>query len=232
MNDPAYKERFAIEIDDADIVVATSSYTRTDFEEMKRLRLLFRAFEHFGLLRHVFRWLQIDHGVRALDLIHEVDRAIEADPGRFPLLTWVGRYFDLVTIPPGGWPPFYDEVSELLYERYDLAGDPGLAVVLQLQEFLMPRRGRRFPDVVTLDHDYMAWVDHHRAGGRTPLARFGPVDLAVDDPGGVCDDRLVRNGFSIRREEACDNPFWVLNDWELDSVLARPMATGVPFMGS
>ena len=39
----------------------------------------------------------------------------------------------------------------------------------------------------------------------------------------------MRNYFSIRREEACDNPFWVLNDWELDSELRRPMATAVPF---
>lgn len=231
MNDPAYRERFSIETDDADIVVATSSYTRTDFDEMKRLRLLFRAFEHFGLLRHLFRWLQIEHGVRALDLIHEIDRAIIADPSRYPLLTWVGRYFDLVTVPPGGWPPFYDEVADLLGDRYGLSGDPGMLTVLRLQAFLMPRRGRRFPERLTLDHDYVSWLEHHRNGraGRR-LAEFGPAEVAVDDPIGVCEGRLVRNGFSIRREEACDNPFWVLNDWELDSVLARPMATAVPFM--
>lgn len=231
MNDPAYRERFGIETDGADIVVSTSSYTREDFEEMKRLRLLFRAFEHFGLLRHLFRWLKVERGINALDLIHDIDRAIIADPHRYPLLTWVGRYFDLVTAPPVGWPPFYAEVADLLADRHGLHGDPGFETVIRVQEFLMPARGRRFPAVIELDHDFVGWLDHHRSSGvPRALTSFGPSRLSVDDPVGVCEERLVRNGFSIRREEACDNPFWVLNDWELDSVLARPMAAAVPFL--
>ena len=63
---------------------------------------------------------------------------------------------------------------------------------------------------------------------RTRLVDHGPGTLIVDDPAGVCDGRLLRNQFSIRRLEACDNPFWVLNDWELQSELMRPMATAVP----
>ena len=233
MNDPAYSERFRIELDPSNILVSTSSYTREDFEEMKRLRLLFRSFEHFGLMRHLFRWLQHERGIRALDLIHEIDRAITEDAPRYPLLTWVGRYFDLVTAPPGGWPPFYDEVADLLADRYGLHDDPGLDVVLAVQRFLMPARGRVFPATLALDHDYVAWLDDLQSGaGDAPLADYGPGELVVDDPAGICEARIVRNGFSIRREEACDNPFWVLNDWELDSVLARPMATAVPFLSS
>ena len=233
MNDPAYRERFAIELDESNILVSTSSYTREDFDEMKRLRLLFRSFEHFGLMRHLFRWLQHERGIGALDLVHEIDRAISEEPGRYPLLTWVGRYFDLVTAPPGGWPPFYDEVADLLADRHGLSDDPGLDVVLAVQRFLMPARGREFPAVLPLEHDYVAWLDDLQNGAATtPLAEYGPGELVVDDPAGVCDVRIVRNGFSIRREEACDNPFWVLNDWELDSVLARPMATAVPFLTS
>ncbi len=229
MNDPEYRRRFAIEVDDANIVVSTSSYTRDDFEEMQRLRLLFRAFEHFGLLRHVFRWLQQERGIRALDLIHEIDRAMANEAAAYPLLTWVGRYFDLVTAPPGGWPPFYEEVARLLEDRLGIASDPGLSTVLEVQAFLMPVRGRRFPDEIVLDHDYVAWLEHHEAGGDgRPLSSFPTGHLVVDDPAGVCEARIVRNGFSIRREEACDNPFWVLNDWELASELARPMATAVP----
>lgn len=232
MNAPEYRERFAIELDAANVLVSTSSYTREDFEEMKRLRLLFRAFEHFGLLRHLFRWLQYERGLRALDVIHEIDRAIIAEPSRYPLLTWVGRYFDLVTAPPCGWPPFYAEVVDLLGDRFGLQDDPELDVVLAVQLFLMPRRGRRFPDSLALDHDYVAWLHDRQQGRARPLGEYGPGELVVDDPMGVCEARIVRNGFSIRREEACDNPFWVLADWELDSALARPMATSIPYLNS
>ncbi len=69
MNEPGYRKQFAIETDAANVVVATSSYTRADFDEMLRLRLLFRSLEHYGLLRHLFRWLQHEHGLRAVDLI-------------------------------------------------------------------------------------------------------------------------------------------------------------------
>jgi len=233
MNAPDYKDRFAIELDESNILVATSSYTREDFEEMKRLRLLFRAFEHFGLMRHLFRWLQHEHGLRALDVIQELDRAIAEEPQRYPLLTWVGRYFDLVTAPPGGWPPFYDEIADLLGDRYGLHDEPGLDVVLAAQAFLMPARGRSFPATLPLEHDYVQWLDDVHDGTATrPLAEYPPGQLVVDDPAGVCDRQIMQNGFSMRREEACDNPFWVLNDWELDSALARPMATAVPYLAS
>lgn len=234
MNAPDYRERFRIETDDANVLVATSSYTREDFEEMKRLRLLFRACEHYGLMRHLFRWLQVEHGVRALDLLHDIDRAIISEPDRYPLLTWVGRYFDLITAPPGGWPPFYDEVVDLLDERHGIVRDEAMDTVLAVQLFLMPSRARRFPDRLELAHDYVAWhraTSHGSGSAEVPrLVDLPPGELVVDDPAGVCDARLLRNGFSIRREEACDNPFWVLNDWELDSELARPMATAVPLL--
>ena len=233
MNDPAYREEFAIVTDESNIVVSTSSYSRDDFDEMLRLRLLFRSLEHYGLLRHLFRWLQREHGIRALDLVHDIDRAIIEDPERYPLLTWVGRYFDLVTVPPGGWTPFYDEVIELLEARHGVAWSPAMGTVIAVQEFLMPTRQRQFPDSISLDHDYVTWYRFTSGDGTdVRLADLGPGELIVDDPAGVCDARLLRNQFSIRRLEACDNPFWVLNDWELQSDLARPMGTAIGVLSS
>ena len=226
------QEAFAIVTDESNIVVSTSSYTRADFDEMLRLRLLFRSLEHYGLLRHLFRWLQREHGIRAVDLVHDIDRAIIEDPERYPLLTWVGRYFDLVTVPPGGWAPFYDEVVDFLAARHGVEWTSAMGTVIAVQEFLMPTRQRQFPDAISLDHDYVTWYRATSGDDGPPLpdlrlAQLGPGELIVDDPAGVCDARLLRNQFSIRRLEACDNPFWVLNDWELQSDLARPMATAV-----
>ena len=96
----------------------------------------------------------------------------------------------------------------------------------------MPTRQRQFPDRISLDHDYATWYQVSAAPAaegdpNVRLADLGPGELIVDDPAGVCDARLLRNQFSIRRLEACDNPFWVLNDWELQSDLTRPMATSI-----
>lgn len=237
MNEPGYRAEFQIVTDESNVIVSSVSYTRDDFDEMLRLRLLFRSLEHYGLLRHLFRWLQHEHNLLAVELIHDIDRAISAEPAEYPLLTWVGRYFDLMTIPPGGWPPFYDEVVRLLEVRHGIVRDEEMDTVLAVQAFLMPTRRRSFPDSIQLNHDYVAWYQSTYAvasfGEPAPRLRsYGPSQLIVEDPAGVCDGRLLRNYFSMRRLEACDNPFWVLNDWELQSDLTRPMATAVPVLSS
>ena len=124
MNAPEYREQYHdrarhVEHPGLDVVVHARGLRGDEAD-----RLLFRSFEHFGLLRHLFRWLQFERQLRALDVVHEIDRAITAEPERYPLLTWVGRYLSLVAAPPCGWPPFYAEVVDLLADRFGLRDDP------------------------------------------------------------------------------------------------------------
>lgn len=231
MNDPEYRREWKVEADEYGVVCASSTFTRDDYEQMKRLRLLYRAVEHFGLLRHVLRHLQWEHGLRALDVIHDIDRAIVRDPVRYPLLAFVGRVFDIYTVPPVAWEPFFDEVVDFLHAEYGLTLDGPLATVLSVQRAVLPARNRAFPDVIELEHDY---VEYRRdrsslADGAVPsrLADYGPGRLQVSDPTGVCDRYIQRNEMPDRRDHTTSNLFWVGYDWELDSPLMRHLVTNV-----
>lgn len=232
MNEPAYREEHQIVVDEHGIVVGASSFSRDDYEKMKRLRLVYRAFDHFGLLRHILYFLQAERGLQALDVMEEVDTVVGTDPWRYPLLAFVARVFDLYTIPPVGWEPFYDEVVAFLGDTYGLALDSELAAVLTLQRALMPTRGRTYPIEVELEHDYVSWRRDLAAVGRgaairRPLKSYGPTTVSVDDPGEVRYRYLKRNDFPGRRSATTGNLFWVGYDWELASPLSRHLATNV-----
>ena len=130
-----------------------------------------------GLLRHVLRWLQWDHGVAATEVMDRLITIGEEDPGRFPHLTWTLARFDQHATAPEGWRAFYDEVRRLLIEDHGVAPGSGLDTVLALNRFLMPTPGRRFPDSrpVLLT----AVVPVHRCGAvpashRVPCCLAGP----------------------------------------------------------
>jgi radical SAM superfamily enzyme YgiQ (UPF0313 family) len=231
MNDPEYRAEWAVEADEFGVVCASSTFSRADYDQMKRLRLLYRALDHFGLLRHVLRHLQWEHGLRSLDVIHDIDRAIVEDPLRYPLLGFVGRVFDMYTVPPVAWEPFFDEVVQFLADRYDIELDPALSTVIGVQRFVLPARGRRFPDTIELAHDYVAYRRDRTtlAEGEAPrrLAEYGPGRLTVDDPNGVCVRYIQRNEMPDRRDHTTSNLFWVGYDWELESPLMRHLVTNV-----
>jgi len=232
MNDPAYRAEHELVVDEHGVIVGASSYTRADYERMKRLRLVYRAFDHFGLLRHVLRVLQWDHGLPAIELMDEIDLAVDEDPHRFPLVSFICRAFDLYTIPPVAWEPFYREVVDLLTELHPEIAGPGLDAALAVQLALIPTRGRSYPFVVELPHDYVAYREHQAASTRgeairRPLHRFGPATMRVDDPGDVVVRFLKRNHFPSRRSATTGNLFWVGYDWELGSPLIRHLATNL-----
>ncbi len=232
MNEPAYRQEHQIVVDEHGIVVGASSFSRDDYEKMKRLRLIYRAFDHFGLLRHVLYFLQAERGLQALDVMEEVDTVVGADPSRYPLLTFVARVFDLYTIPPVGWEPFYDEVVDFLGDAYGLSLDSDLAAVFTLQRALMPTRGRDYPIEVELEHDYVSWrrdlaAVERGAAIRRSLKSYGPTTVSIDDPGDVRHRYLKRNDFPGRRSATTGNLFWVGYDWELASPLSRHLATNV-----
>jgi radical SAM superfamily enzyme YgiQ (UPF0313 family) len=228
MNEPSYRERYQIRTDHNSVVVSTSTFTEADFQRMRWLRLIYRAADHFGALRHLLRYLQWDHGIRALDLIDRLDESMTARGNRFPLLAFYCRLSDLYTMPPVAWEPFFDEVVEWLAEEYGVECDSALKAVIDLQLALLPAKGRAFPELVRLEHDVLAYRADHRAFtdeviDPRPLAEYGPLEFEVDDPGAVCAHRIRRNDFLVRRDMESGNLFWIGLDWELASPFARPL---------
>jgi hypothetical protein len=231
MNAPEYRARHRIRSDEHGIVLATATFSDADRDRMYRLRRADVTFEVFGLLRHVLRWVQWDHGIEATTVMDRLLDVVEATPLRFPHLTWVLSYFDLFPTAPGGWPAFYAEVRELLVDDLAIPEDSGLDTVIRLNEFLMPFRGRAFPATIDLGHDYAAYYQGaarslyetgHAGTPAAPLTSFAPASLTVwGDPMGLCDEGPRLAGDS--RDSVLQGDFYMAatSAYELHSPLTR-----------
>lgn len=233
MNAPNYREKWELVVDENGVLVGSSTYSREDYKAMAQLRLLYRAFDHFGILRHLLHFLEWEHGIRGVDLMDRINRTVNSDVGRYPLLSFVARQFDIYTAPPVGWDPFFDEVKDFLLDAYGIEADTALCTVLDLQKALMPFHGRKFPEVVTLDHDYSAYrrdriaIRRGQATAVRPLKDYPPMTMELGDPGRVCDEYIVRNDYAERRSASTGNLFWIGYDWELDSPFPRHTSTNI-----
>jgi len=190
MADPAYQQAYAIRVDDRQFLVSTSSYTEADLAQMLAIWSAFDIADGYAVLRYVLRYLQWDHGIAATEFVHALVRQVHEDPARHPSLTWLLRHFHEERMVPGGWGPLYVEIGRLAAERFGVAMDSGFATALQVNELLLPRQGRRFPQTHALAHDFVAYFDRHRrardpAGPR--LVEFPPGELVVSDPHRMCE---------------------------------------------
>ena len=203
MNEPRYRERFRIRIDDRGVVSSTAQMPPRDLARAVGLRTVEIIANRLGVLRHVGRFLQWDHGVPFVDLLERLLVVTTDHPQRFPLLTWLVENFDRHPTAPVGWASVYDEVGHFVAGELGLDLDPAaedLATVLAVQRALMPSPERTFPYTVELAHDYVAY--HHAAtaglttDGRAtaplrPLVDHPPGSLTVTaDPLGLCDTGL------------------------------------------
>lgn len=234
MNDPEYKERFRLVIDDDNVVVGTSSFDAGAYAEMLRVRRAFRAGEHFGVVRHLIRYVEHQTGMPAIDQLDAMSIAGRDDPERWPGLRWLTHHLVRWTVPPAGWEPLLAEVRAFAVTELGAPDEPGLDLVVQVQHALLPWPGRSFPDPVPLAHDYVRW---YRSVLR-PTGPDGPADLAlldlppavleVRDPEGVCGRNRslhLREHPHPELDSVIWNDFWIVDDWELDSPLARPLVS-------
>jgi hypothetical protein len=115
---------------------------------------------------------------------------VAVDPAAYPGLSWLLRHFHEERTALGGWGPLYAELGRFAVARFGVALDSGFRVALQVNELLMPRPGRRFPESYALEHDFVGWFRSRlRARGGVPrrLADQAPGVLEIDDPHGLCE---------------------------------------------
>ena len=229
MNEPAHRRAHQIGVGPGNIVTHTSSFSLDDRNRMMRLRYAHTLFEHFGLLRHVFRFAQWEHGHRFMDLAAQLVDRCDRDPHAYPVINWALRYFDLYSVPPVGWPAFFAEARQFVTEELEIPSTSALDTVFAVQAFLMPEFRRPLPDRIELDHDYLAYyrdatAELFRSGAATgperPLSSYSPGSLTIDgDPANLTEWRMRPHDDS--RDEVFVRPFWVSSVFELDSPLAR-----------
>jgi hypothetical protein len=229
MNAPAYRQDHGLVLDETDVVIASDTFSAADRSLMMGLRMAERTFEHLGLLRHVLRYLQWDHGQPAMDVLLSIVIETRRAPERFPLLAWTLQHLDGILAPPGGWRPFYREVRRFVTSELGIPDDPALDTVIAVQFACMPDRRRTYPSTTSLPHDYVAYYHDATAALRTtgqagtpskPLAAHPPGDLTVSgDPARLAESfcRL----FEERPPDLLPGRFWHLSHLELDSPLTR-----------
>ncbi|MEO6629172.1 MAG: radical SAM protein [Aquihabitans sp.] len=230
MNEPEYKALHRIEIANSgnlglgsrvdQNVVATSSFTRDDYEVMKRMRLDHLLFENFGVLRHIARYVRQETGRLEVDLYETAARTARADPERWPAIEFTVESGPHVLAPPVSWRLFVDEVHRLLVDEMGVPDDDALQTCLTVQHALLPAPGRTFPQTYPLAHDYAAWhaamleakarVGPQWTSEVPGLRSFGPAQFVVDDVHHVC-----AQGMGYPLEQG-----W-LDTWDLDSPVAR-----------
>lgn len=241
MNEPSFRERWNIRTfptASGELVLSTSTFTEAEREEMLRLRLVAGITDRLGLARHVWRYVQWDHGVSAIDAMMMLIDRLDADPAAYPHLAWTLRHFSRFPAPVSGWFPLYAELRRFV--ETDLGVEPSTALdtVFELQEFLMPRPTRQFPAFIDLAHDYASYfrdatavwyVSTEPAVHLRPLAEYGPARFVVEaDPLELCSNGIWFDADRLRSGTDQDSDdFYVgtRTDNELVSAVASPTLT-------
>lgn len=190
MADPAYLRDHAIRVDERQFLVSTASYTEADLAEMLAIWSAFDMADGYAVLRYGLRYLQWDHGIAATEFVHALVRLVQDEPARHPAITWLLRHFHDERLALGGWGPLYAEIGRFAAERFGVPMDSGFATALQVNELLLPRQGRRFPEVHMLQHDFVSYFEDHLRSRERPSRRLvdhAPGRLEVTDPYRMCE---------------------------------------------
>ncbi len=231
MNDPVYREEHQIRSDADNLIRSTSTFTEADRARMVQLRKIDIICERMGLLRHILRFVQWDHGIEATRVMDHLLDLSHDDPERFPHLSWTLNNFDLHAMAPAGWRSFYDEVGQMLQADLDVPASSALSAVIELNRFLMPALGRTFPDSLTLAHDYPSYyfeatrglfASGHPTTPTKPLAEYGSARFEVEgDPLALCDNTLTFVGDSRNERHQGEFQIGSSTAYELQSPLVR-----------
>lgn len=243
MNEPGYKAEYKIETDSVNQVIATSSYTSAERDEMISFLDFFRLCEHFGILRQVIRYAAAESKQREVDVLWTIYVTAYTEPTNYPLLNFVVRFMRRYLVEPVSWQPFYEEVGDILVREFGLNDGTGLRTALRVQRALMPSVGRGFPELVELEHDFVAYYrtelrPTEGAGSGRSLESFGPASLRVEDPRDVCRDPFqeftdIQWTSEGTRGLVSEYEFHLgAGNWELESPLARPIRFAYRAKGS
>ncbi len=185
MADPEYMEKYKIRVDKDGFVIACHSFNEAEMAAMNVIYGFFTVADGYSVLRYVLRYLQWEHGIPALEFLHNLLDEVSATPAKYPSITWVARTFIQAKFMPGGWKGFYDQVAAFAGDRYGIQRDRAFDTVLLVNEMAMPDDSLCFPLSRDLPHDFVAWFVDHSAKTPHPVKRletYPPGVFEVDDP--------------------------------------------------
>jgi len=255
MNDPNYRKEYRLTAlgrspqdeteamvgRSAELIVSSSTFTRSEYDAMESYRRVFLVCENHGILRQVARFVRQEASILEIEFYASFADEVRAAPQKWPICAFTFEVLVELMVPPGSWALFLAEVRDYLVNRLHLAEDSALATVLRVQHALLPSRDRKFPDKIVLAHDFAAWhaaMMVAKRRGRVEewpeevprLGSFGPGEFVVSDPQDVCGLGLGKRVLSSTKGSSGVSPATtgsdIDSDWELGSPVARPMRFG------
>lgn len=185
MADPEYMEKYRIKVDKDGFITSCFSFNEQELAGMNAMYAFFTIADGYSVLRYVLRYLQWDHGIPAMQVLHAILDQVESAPDAYPRLTWAVKTFLNFKFMPGGWKMFYDEVAAFVSDRFSVARDSAFDTALRVNEMAMPDDGLNYPLKAELQHDLVAWYRDHsgaKAGAAGQLETYPPGTFEVDDP--------------------------------------------------
>lgn len=204
-------------------ISSTSTFDESDLRLMLWMRRSYLAFESYGVLRHVSRFLRQERQIDEIDLIKRLLALSDEDRARWPYLTAAVRVMPFHMCPPVSWALFIEDLRDYVVNALGVAEDSALDTVLAVQHALLPAADRTDETPIRLAHDYAAWhaamlvakeAGHLRDWPEVipRLSEYGPADLPVTGSRRVAE--TVR-GFSVDRQMHQET-------WELDTSVRQP----------
>ncbi len=176
MAEKSYIKQYQIETDSEGLIASTSTFSRADMAYMRAIFTVYQFYVRLGVLRYFLYYLQLEHGVKAMDFLCKwMDNAREYD-STMPIseklyrdvFAMESRHGDWLLMSWGDEALFFFQDLEAFYEEMFtfLNSWAGICVplsvrrtIIDAQSAVMPKMARKYPHCVQLDHDVVAYFD-------------------------------------------------------------------------
>jgi multidrug transporter EmrE-like cation transporter len=223
LTDEDYVKKYKIKVGSDCFIISSYSFSEKDLKKMQEVAVAYRLFGAYGLLKYVLWYLQFDHQIKAMDVIHGLTDFFKNSSDTYPEISSVSRSFKesgghpgstLCPLPIGGWDAFYDEIRRYLMDRYGVAMDSGLETAFEVQKAVMPEVGRKLPDKIKLQHDFSSYffecLNRDGTSNQRKLIEYTGQELVISDPHKICEN--------LSRAEIRGTSH--IAYWELDTVMS------------
>jgi len=179
MNEPSYMEKYKIKANEDGFVTETVTFTEKECYGMCELFLAFQFFYMIGVAKYLLYYLQMEHGVLAMDLVEALLEEPQKNPMFYPLSCRVKNDLITKTDPKSyglglklQWKTteseflfknldsYYEEIFSLAYNRFDVVmTDSEKRTLKAVQMGVMPILGKSVPLLISLDHNFVAYFE-------------------------------------------------------------------------
>jgi hypothetical protein len=232
MNEKSYRDEHRIVADQDGLIVSTSTFSASDMAYMKSLTSVYQFHVRLGVLKYILYYLQLEHGVKAMDFLRRWHDAVIDGDERLPISNRLYREVFAMESRSGDWillswgeeaefffqdiEAYYREIFAFATREFDVQlQDSVRDTLLEAQAAVTPRLQREYPYSVMLPHDIVAYFEQLKQCASlrqldatlTPLREFDHAELRVTPK--------IKYKRSIRFTKISGH----MDDWELPSPL-------------